>query len=181
MIQREGEEDVVMRYRTGEDVSDSVSLLISILVRYPQVGSINFDPDMQALKFNFIFAQEFKESDLQKFKTDFVNSLETYNFLEGKKPSEIILTYQRGENLTILEVKRDVDTLSHEEISLIIALVEENFLQTLVTEKNEYFLEEDLQMQEEMIGHMLESLKGTTQGKKLIAFREEGRVLVFNK
>lgn len=181
MILKEGEGYMAMRYRSGEDVSDSVSLLISILVRYPQVGSINFDPDKQALKFNFIFSQEFEENDLQKFKTDFVNSLETYNLLEGKKPREIILTYQTGENLTILEVKRDVDTLSHEEISLIIALVEETFLQTLVTEKNEYFLEEDLQMQEEMIGHMLENLKGTTQGKKLLAFREEGRVLVFNK
>lgn len=181
MILKEGEGLMVLRYKSGEDVSDSVSLLISILVRYPQVGSINFDPDKQALKFNFIFAQEFEENDLQKFKTDFINSLETYNLLEGKKPREILLTYQRGENLTILEVERDVDTLSHEEISLIIALVEETFLQTLVTEKNEYFLEEDLQMQEEMIGHMLENLKGNMQGKRLIAFREEGRVLVFNK
>lgn len=171
----------MMRYKNGEDVSDSVGLLISILVRYPQVGSINYEPEAQCLKFNFIFSTIYNTDTLEKFRANFVQSLETYNILEGRKPHNIGLNYQIDDNLTILEVVRDVFTLSQEEISLIITLVEESFDQTLISEKSEEYQVEDLQMQEEMIGHMLENLRTSTHGKKLIAFREEGRVLVFNK
>ena len=59
--------------------------------------------------------------------------------------------------------------------------MQQHFSDYLLADDNESFLEEDLELQEEMIGHMLENIKGTTIGKKLIAFREEGRVLVFNK
>ena len=64
---------------------------------------------------------------------------------------------------------------------MVIELVHMNFNQNLVSEKNDSLMEEDLLMQEELIEHMLENLKISSPEKNLIAFREEGRVLVFNK
>ncbi|MHB9095579.1 MAG: hypothetical protein ACYC21_13000 [Eubacteriales bacterium] len=164
-----------------EEVSDSIGLLISILVRYPEVGTINYDPIRQQLKFTFIFSCVLEESELVNFKKIVVESIETYNKLEGRNPVFIETSCSLCENFTMFEVSRDVGTLSQEEISLVIELVHMNYTQNLISEKNDSLMEEDLLMQEELIEHMLENLKISSPEKNLIAFREEGRVLVFNK
>jgi len=170
-----------LKYRNGNDVSDSIGLLISILVRYPEIGTINLEPDSQVLKFTFILSEIVSEDILLSFREQLVLSLEVYNFLEGKAPTTTNLGFSCHDSLTFLEVRRDVQTLSQDEIALIISLVREQFEQVMVTEENESLMEEDLLIQEELIGHMLENIKDCVQDKQLIAFREEGRVLVFNK
>lgn len=161
--------------------SDSIGLLISILVRYPEVGTINFDPLTQQIKFTFIFSTALDTVDFINFENNLRDCIDTYNDLEGRESKVIDISHKIYDNFTMLEINRDVETISQEEISLIIELVDSKFKNTLVTENNDYFLEEDLIMQEELIEHMLESLKSNKQEKNLIAFREEGRVLVFNK
>ena len=164
-----------------DEVSDSVGLLISILVRYPEVGTINFDPLQNYLKFTFIFSGVLEESDLVKFKKMVIDSIDTYNVLEDRSTKFVEVSSHECESFTMFEVIRDVTTLSQEEISLVIELVQMTFPNNLVTEKNEGLLEEDLLMQEELIEHMLENIRISSPEKNLIAFREEGRVLVFNK
>ncbi len=169
------------KLKPQQEVSDSIGLLISILVRYPEVGTINYDPLKQNLKFTFILTGELAEAKLVNFKKKVIESIETYNSLEGRSPACIEVNYYPGDNFTMFEITRDFRTLTQEEISLAIDLVYLNFKQNLVTEKSEYLVEEDLLMQEELIEQMLESLKTSFPQKNLIAFREEGRVLVFNK
>lgn len=170
-----------LRAKHDTDYSDSIGLLISILVRYPEVGTINFDPKQQDLKFTFIFSRVLDEKELANFKTELVQVIETYNYLEGKEITIADVNHLFCDNFTMLEVRRDVNTLTQEEISLIIELVDRCFKQNLVADQNEYMMEEDLLMQEELIEHMLENLKSASLERNLIAFREEGRVLVFNK
>jgi hypothetical protein len=172
-----------LQYKSSpqEEVSDSIGLLISILVRYPEVGTINYDPLKQQLKFTFIFSCVLDDKELVNFKKTMVDSIDTYNFLEDRTPDFIDVNSYLCENFTMLEVTRDVGTLTQEELSLTIELVHLGFSHSLVTEKNEAVLEEDLIMQEELIEHMLENIRVSTPEKNLIAFREEGRVLVFNK
>lgn len=167
--------------KSQEEVSDSIGLLISILVRYPEVGTINYDPADQDLKFTFMFSRVLDESELVNFKKKVIDSIETYNELEGITPTIIEADYSVCEHFTKFSVKRDVGTLTQEELSMVIELVYNDFRNYLVTEASENIMEEDLLMQEELIEHMLENLKANTPGKNLIAFREEGRVLVFNK
>ncbi|NPV72209.1 MAG: hypothetical protein HPY89_00140 [Pelotomaculum sp.] len=163
------------------NVTDSVGLLISILVRYPEVAMVNFDPDNQLLKFTFMYSRVLEDNEINKIKEELLNSIEVYNLLEGKKTRLVSVGHQIYENLTMIEVQRDVDTLAQEEITLIVEFFNQQVNSCLVTEDSEHFIEEDLLVQEEIIDHMLESIKSTAQDKYLLAFREEGRVLVFNK
>ncbi len=167
--------------KSQEEVSDSIGLLISILVRYPEVGTINYDPIDQDLKFTFMFSCVLDESELVNFKKKVIDSIQTYTELEGTRPTIVEAGYTICEGFSMFEIKRDVGTLTQEEISLVIELVYTDFRNYLVTEASESIMEEDLLMQEELIEHMLENLKTSTPEKNLIAFREEGRVLVFNK
>lgn len=170
------------RYKGNRnDLTDSVGLLISILVRYPEVATINFDPENQLLKFTFIYSQVLGEAELDILKNKLLGSIEVYNLLEGKETRLVSLAHQVCDNLTMIEVQRDVDSLAQEEITLIVELFHQYLHKNLITEENEQLIEEDLIAQEEIIEHMLESIKGSNEDKRLFAFREEGRVLVFNK
>lgn len=172
---------MTLKYKNGNTVSDSIGLLISILVRYPEVGTINFDPQSHELKLTFIFTGEFENSEVNSLNSIIEDSVITYHKLEKTNPRVICLEWQTCNNYTVLEIKRDVDTLSQDEISLIIGLFQEHFHQSLVADTNDGLWEEDLLVQEEMINHMLENMKNEVPDKKLIAYREEGKVLVFNK
>ncbi|TEB16629.1 hypothetical protein Psfp_01239 [Pelotomaculum sp. FP] len=173
---------LAFRYKGNRgNVTDSVGLLISILVRYPEVATINFDPENHLLKFTFIYSQSLGKNELDNLHDKLMDSIEVYNLLEGKEPKFVSLNHQVCSNLTMIEIQRDVDTLVQEEITLIVNLFHQYLHNNLVTEDNEQLVEEDLIAQDELIEHMLENIKCSKQEKSLFAFREEGRVLVFNK
>jgi|GEM_PF-484486 len=166
---------------TQGQVTDSIGLLISILVRYPEVGAINYDADRQILRFTFMLAPPEEGKDLQGFGKKLKQALEAYNYLEDRKAQVVELKVHHHEEIYSLEVHRDVHTLSRDEIGLIVNLVREAFDQYLMAETNDSLLEEDLLLQEEIIERMLEKVRGSAPKRHLIAFREEGRVMVFNK
>jgi len=171
---------LVLKYKNGENVSDSVGLLISMLVRYPEIGTINFDPETNNLKITFMMLKLIPEPVLEKFRANLLSCLETFHYLALQKAKTLDVKYSFCEDITLLEYKRDISSLTSEEISLTIALVRESFAEYLLTDK-ETEIEEDQMFQEEQIGKMLENVRYTVPDKKLIAFREEGRVLIFNK
>lgn len=170
-----------LKYKNGGEVADSIGLLISILVRFPEVGTINYEPQEQVLRFTFMLNQPLSEEVLGQFDAKFRKSLDIYNYLEGRRPKVINLKYTPYDQLMSLEVQRDVTSLTRNEIGLIIGLVRDTFERRLVYENNDQVMEEELLIQEEMIDHMLESVRGTVPQRQLIAFREDGRVMVFNK
>lgn len=173
---------LAFRYKSNRgNVTDSVGLLISILVRYPEVATVDFDPEKHLLKFTFIYSQVLGKDELENLHDKLINSIEVYYLLEGKEPKFISLNHQVCSNLTMIEIQRDVDTLVQEEITLMVNLFHQYLHTNLVTEGNEQLFEEDLIAQEELIEHMLENIKCSKQEKSLFAFREEGKVLVFNK
>lgn len=170
-----------VHYRGSEDVTDSVGLLISILVRYPEVATINFDPARQVLKFTFIASRDLTVTEISAMKEKLMLSIEVFNMLEGKQIRVALITHQTSDHLTMIEVQRDVETLVREEIALIVQLFHQYLKKNLVTETSEPLFEEDLIIQEEIIEHMLNSVRSAAGDKYLFAFREDGRVLVFNK
>ncbi|MDD2442947.1 MAG: hypothetical protein PHS52_00390 [Desulfotomaculaceae bacterium] len=170
-----------VRYKGKGDQKDSVGLLISILVRYPEVATINYNPENQLFKFTFMYSQVLEDYQLDSLKEKITSSIEVYNLLEGREVRLISLNHQVCDNLTLIEVQRDIDTLAQEEIKLIVELFQQYLNKKLVTEENRRLIEEEQIYQEEMIEHMLDSIRGSIEGKYLFAFREEGKVLVFNK
>ncbi len=165
-----------------EDVTSSVGLLISILVRYPEVAAINFDPWEQSLKFSFICSRKISEEEMRRFENLVRDHVRVYNYLKEKDASIVEIKHQVFEDLTIIEVKRDVGTLAQDEIALVVEIFHRCWGKDLVSDlDDENIIEEDMVIQEEIIEHMLESVRGSAGYKKLYAFREEGKVLVFNK
>lgn len=165
-----------------DKVSKSTGLLVSILVRYPELATINYDPRSQTLKFTLMVRRAQKKTNFARFQRRLQVSVETLKFLEGKPAGTFAVSREDFGKVSVFEITRDVHTLTQEEISMLIHLFQEEFDARLVRdEAPEYVFEDDTVIQEEVIDRMLEDLKGSRQEKDLIAVREEGRVLVFDK
>jgi hypothetical protein len=164
-----------------ERISDGVNLLISILVRYPEIGSINYDAKDNSIKLIFMLSSLPSKAFFDMVLKTLLSSISAYHTLEGLKNAKTDIKVSACEQVAMLTILRDVATLSKGEIALIITLLRENFKDQLLADDNETMLEEDLLVQEEVIDNMLENIKRQHFDNGLIGIREDGRVLVFNK
>ena len=163
------------------EVSDSISLMISILLCYPQIGTVKLDPEQKVFRFTFILSEVVSTEQTKSFQKEYLDCLEAFLWLIKIKESLIEIDFKYHENFTLVEFKRDMESLSQDEIALMVSIIGGHFTDSLIIEDNDAMIEEDLLVQEELIGHMLENLKDRASEKPLIAYREEGRVLVFDK
>jgi hypothetical protein len=168
-------------WKEGEPFSNSMSLIAFLLMRYPEIGSVRFDPLEKTLQFSFVVTSSPSEAELNGFRAQLLGSLRAIAELQGREPGQSEITFTTYEDLTFIEVTREIHSLNQEEIALLMGLVQQVFGGSLLLDQEEGTQEEDILMQEEMIEHMLEDLKDSRQEKRLIGFREEGRVLVFNR
>lgn len=165
--------------------SDSASLLISILLRFPQIGTVKLNSKQKTIWFDFMLSQDVKETEIELFRGKLLKLLNAYHYVIQQKPSLIRLELRRLlENYTLISVGRDVASLSRGEISLIISSLNEEFSARLITDDaagmmNDSF--DELGLPDELIDSMLENLRMNRAFKNLTALRENGRVLIFNK
>ena len=165
----------------GGKISDGVNLLISILVRYPEVGTIDYDPQQQSLKLTFMLSGIPEHNEFASAKQLLQDSMAAYHMIEDYQNTIVEISLSLCEQVAMLKIVRDVKSLSKGEIALIITLLRDTFKNRLITDQNDSLLEEDLLIQEELIENMLENVKKGNADHKLIGIREDGRVLVFNK
>ncbi|MBU2701922.1 hypothetical protein Ga0466249_003049 [Sporomusaceae bacterium BoRhaA] len=162
-------------------VSDSVHLLISLLVRYPEIGTIKFDPDHHTLKLTFMIQNKESTVNNQVLEKLLNNSLTAYHILEGFSDITARVQVASIPPLMTVHLVRDVYSLGKGEIELVIAILKDQVGQALIVEQDSSLLEEELIFQEELIDNMLENIKNEDYDRSLFGIREEGRVMVFNK
>jgi hypothetical protein len=165
------------QYKDGGNVPEGVGLLISILVRYPEVCSVRYLQQEHALKFSFtLFGKENGERFIEKLR----DALEVFHRLEGIMMKLCKVEQKLEEHLSLLTITRDVSSMSQMEVGLIVDLVKTELSKHLIYDELEAELPEDeLIFQEEVIGQILQSFKESVLDKSFIAIREEGRVLVY--
>lgn len=165
----------------NEPLSNGVNLLVSLLIRYPEIGTAGFEPQNHCIKFKFMLSAIPSPSEFSATKQLLVDSIAAYHLLEGLKltVSEILLsTYDQ---VAIISIVRDVHTISKDEIALMITILRQELENYLITDHNNSLAEEDLLLQEEVIEEMLENIKMYHKLHSIIGIRENGRVLVFSK
>lgn len=162
-------------HKEADRAQEGVGLLSSILMRYAEVGSVHYWCEQHALKFTFMVQHHQEVSSLHEILKP---ALEFYHQLEGKNMRIFDLTCQNEENVCVITITRDVDSMTQREVGLIVELIKGKYKKLLLYDA--LYLPEDEQIfQEEMITHMLYSIHSDEMDKNVVALREEGRVLVF--
>ncbi|TCS76674.1 hypothetical protein [Pectinatus cerevisiiphilus] len=160
---------------------DGVNLLVSILLRYPEIGTITFDPETDSLKLTFTLDNMVLSDKFEKFKKLLISSISAYHYLEKIENAKIRTETEVHENTLFFHVWRDMDTVSQDEIKLISELMDEHFGDAIIRDDASDAEEDTDDIQEELIDHMLGNVKLNHVSERIIGLWEEGRVLVFNK
>lgn len=161
--------------------SRHTSLLISLLVRYPEVASVRYDPRHQTVRMSLLLRGAMGEGEFDGLKGRLLDTVATYNLLQQRDPAVTEIGREELGDLNSIFVTRDVLTLTPEEIWTLVEFFRQWFPEQLVAEAVEYLGEEDLMAQEEMIEGLVAELSGGKAGRNLIAFRDGGRVMLFHK
>ena len=164
-----------------EQTNDGVNLLVSILVRYPEISSLNIIPASQTLKIAFLLSRIITAAEFDAVRERLHKSVEAFNMLEGRNDIQLHIEQSTYEHITLLTIARDMPSLTQEEIALLTAILQEQFGEALVADSHEPVLDEELAVQEEMIQSMLDNVRVQNTKRRLIAIREDGRVMVFDK
>jgi hypothetical protein len=160
---------------------DAINLLVSILVCFPEIGTVSFEPEDDSLNLTFVLDKVPKPDELAATQEFIKDSIMTYHLLEGFSQAKIAIHLDAEDEISFLHIVRDVVTLSQGEISLISTLMREHYGQVLISDVNRDTLEEAEVVREEVIDHMIGSMKINHVAERMIGIREEGRVMVFNK
>jgi hypothetical protein len=152
-----------------------------MLVRYPELATVGFEPSQQSLCFTFLLTGGLEDKEFARARESINASLQVYHQLVGNEQVEVDLSALPFGGLLVFEMRRDVDSLCQEEVSLLVELVRGHFGERLIVEDSGGYGEDEMILQEELIEEMLADLRDSGQEKDLIAIREEGRVMVFNK
>ncbi|WP_131919644.1 hypothetical protein [Heliophilum fasciatum] len=173
---------MALRYKKGHEVNASTGLLISVLLRFPEVGTVNFDPTSKTLRFSFLLHPERFHGKMRELTKRITSALDLYHAFDGIEPIIFTIHSRNEEKLLSIEVVRDVVTLGLVEIGLLVDLLRQQASGGLWVEEEQAPLQDDeKEWQEELIANMLDNLKRDNQVQKLFAFREEGRVVVYNQ
>ncbi len=167
--------------KSDEPTSRSVGLLISMLVRYPEVGTVKYDPRHQTIRMGLLASGTLEETEFQRMRQRLIDTLEVYNLLDQRRLAVLEVTHESFDNLTAFAITRDVGTMSPPEIWTIVEFLRDWFAGSLVTEPVDLGGEDEMLAQDEMIEEILDDLEGGKGAHDLIAIREEGRVMVFSK
>lgn len=124
---------------------------------------------------------ELGEAQWSALEQTFSDTLDVYHRLSQRTPNWIELSQESYGELTAIAIVRDVLSLSPEEIYTIVEFFRERFPDRLVSEAIEFAHEDEWIAQDEMIADLLADVEEGRKGRNLIAIREDGRVMVFQK
>jgi hypothetical protein len=159
----------------------TTNLLISLLMRFPEVMTINYDVPKDCVKFTFMLGGSVEKTEFMRFKKLLSESLSAYQDLTGE---DFVMKAKlvRSGNLTLLELSGCTTTLSLEAIQLVTGIVDSVFDDILFrdAETLDAVRDDELMRQEEIIEYLLSHSTGSKQ-ESLIAFREAGKVYVYDK
>jgi len=159
----------------------TVGLSVSILVRYPEVASVTYRRDSHSVKLAFLIRSALGDGDVAAFRSLVERSIRAYAALRKRRVHLFELEAKVCSGVSVFEMRRDINSLTQGELSMVLGLAAEFFGESLVVDRAPDVESDELAAQEELIEEMLDDLRDSPRESNLIAFREEGRVLIFNQ
>lgn len=159
-----------------EREGDQVDLLIALLIRFPQISTVYFEPEEKVLR--LVFLVKDTKKDFYQFAQVFESHLALLYNLEEEEVSVASLTKTENSRLTSIEVSRDLASLSLGELKVMTQVILDYYGEQVVQDGPE-MQDEDEYEQSVLIESLLMS-SSWRNFERLTGFRENGRVLVFS-
>ena len=165
----------------SEGASLQATLLVSILLRFPEVSSVRFLPQEGRIAFTFLLRQPENSVCLASFEQSVLEHLDAFSAIVLSVSGFVSVECKTYGPLTVVEVIREVKSFSRQELSMLIALIRDYFGDALVVETSDTLHLEEQMFEEGLIDDILEDVRRAGPWRELMGFRDAGRVLIFNK
>lgn len=172
----------------GADASEGVAFLTSLLVRFPELGSATLGPNRGEIRLEFYLDSEIDGARFDEFIAKFRMSWDLFFELLRVTPQDRRITrvveYPSEENeqdadVEIIRVSRDLETLTLEELSMIVSLIKDRFIATII--EGEPIAPAEARYQEQVLLKSLDRVRSDPYAfGNLTGFRDDMRVLVYS-
>ena len=171
-----------VRHRT-EQARPGVQLLASVLVCFPEIQAVSYEPHIGLLTMDFVLRGTVSEDEMEAFAEFLAESIETYQGLEGGMASEMEFTYEHHEGLMMLHLARRMDEVTEREIGLTVQLLTDRFGEALLVDVHGADVPdaEFRQMQHDALDRMLTAVREMPLRDRLVGIRERDQVVVYNR
>ena len=160
--------------------ADTVNRVVALLVHFPELHSVRSNPADATLALSFAVRERLDRVKQRALGERVTEHLRAFLDLRGDVPAKIALECDRDTAVTFVNVTRDAETFSREELELLVAMFAEQFGQRLVRDgASATPVDDDPAARDELVEVALDALRDPTQRQRLVGFREEQRVLVY--
>ena len=159
---------------------DAGRLLAAILVVYPSVQAVSYDPKDGMLELSFALRGQFSKDEFEGFLKYVADSVEAYHTLENLGNATIELNVEGVYETCFVNVRRDMSTLTYGELSLLTELAINYFGENLIEEIDDITDEEYLIAQEDYLEQMLSNIRQIRIENRMVGVRERERVIIYN-
>lgn len=161
-----------------------VQLMGSLLVCYPEVTAINYDPEKDWLELSFMVRKPVPEGRKLDDFLDFLReSLEVYHEMEEGLCVWSSVSLDEQHDTLMIQVVRNLGDLSRGELEVMAELMVDRFGDSLLVDRH---TEENLplefaNMHSEILDQLLDQPQELAIKERIAAVRENDRVVVYNR
>lgn len=160
--------------------NSGLDIFITISLKYPELNRVKYQVD----KDQIILEVALKENVVNHKRNTFIEKIDAHlsllHKLSHKKPILLELDFKEVSGITFLRFYRDTKSLTEEEIELFFLLLMEDF-SDLIIKDSESIVTGDFfknKVKRNLLRKMVSESSSVTN---FFAYREAGRVFVFNK
>ena len=166
-----------------EQARPGVQLLASVLVCFPEIEAVSYDPCEGMLTMDFFVRAQLSPAEAEEFTAFLGESIETFQMIEGSVVMAMDFSYERHEGLTMLHLARRMDEVTEQEIGLAVQLLVDRFGEALLVDPHgaDVLDAEFRQMQHETLDRMLTAVREMPLRERLVGIRERDQVVVYNR
>lgn len=161
-----------------------VQLLGSLLVCYPEVAAITYDPERDNLELTFMVKLPLPDGKNMDEFADFLReSVETYHDIESGCCIWCSVTYEQQGDTLLIHVMRNLNDIFRGELEVMADLMLDRFKDSLLVDSHtqENLEPEFANMHSEMLDQLLDQAQDITIKERMAAIRENDRVVVYNR
>jgi hypothetical protein len=163
------------------------SVLIASILRYPEVASVAFDPKGRDLRTDFLVRRPLTAEESERLRSVWEHALEAYADLEATVTARRSFDVASGDRLSVVSAQWRAEELRSAEVALLVDFLRDLLGEDLLADTEaapgslDDVGEEELYMGEQLIAEKLADLSRLRGDRSLIAFRDEGRLIVYHK
>ena len=159
--------------------ADTVNRVVALLVRFPELHSLRSNPAEATLTLSFAVRERLDRAKTKALAERVGDYVRAFLDLRGESPEKIGVASERDTAVTFVNVTRDAESFSREELELLVAMFAEQFGERLVRDGENVPVDDDPAARDELVEVALDALRDPTRRQRLVGFREEQRVLVY--